>query len=131
VIESPEMYHSISIQTYISKEVNRPCKQWIHEVLMCRRETERVILRTSEFVLLPDVDSISKRPKMIEGVIEQPMFLPATHNPSSICINAQTGDSSQLLCLTVESSEAALTERNSVDPVSTASPSTASPSTQG
>ena len=57
------MHHSASMQSYISKEVNRPCKQWIYEVLSCRRETERVKLRTPEFVLLPDVDCISKRLK--------------------------------------------------------------------
>ena len=49
------------MQAYITREVNRPCKQWIHDVLLCRRETERVKLRTLDFVLLPDIDCISKR----------------------------------------------------------------------
>lgn len=57
------MHSSAPMQTYISKEVNRPCKQWIHEVLLCKRETERVKLRTQDFVLLPDVDSVGKRSK--------------------------------------------------------------------
>jgi hypothetical protein len=60
VIESPEMHGSASMQSYISKEVNRPCKQWIHEVLLCKREVERVKLRTVDFVLLPDVDCVKR-----------------------------------------------------------------------
>lgn len=62
--ESPEMHHSAPMQAYIYKEVNRPCKQWIHEVLLSKRETERVKLRTQDFVLLPDVDSVGKRSKI-------------------------------------------------------------------
>ena len=63
VTETPEMHTSQAVQTYISKEVSRPCKQWIHDVLSCKREAERVKLRTPDFVLLPDVECISKRPK--------------------------------------------------------------------
>ena len=64
VTESPEMHRSAPMQAYIYKEVNRPCKQWIHEVLLSKRETERVKLRTQDFVLLPDVDSVGKRSKI-------------------------------------------------------------------
>lgn len=58
IIESPAMHFSQDMQTYIAQEVARPCKQWIHEVLGAQRETERVKLRTEQFVLLPDVDTI-------------------------------------------------------------------------
>lgn len=58
IIESPAMHFSQGMQTYIAQEVARPCKQWIHEVLGAQRETERVKLRTEQFVLLPDVDTI-------------------------------------------------------------------------
>ena len=58
IMESPEMHFSLDMQNYIAQEVTRPCKQWIHEVLGAQRETERVKLRTEEFVLLPDVDTI-------------------------------------------------------------------------
>ena len=45
------------MQSYIAQEVARPSKQWIHEVLCAEREVERVKLRTTNFVLLPDVDT--------------------------------------------------------------------------
>jgi len=57
VLETPEMHTSHSMQSYISKEVARPCKQWIHDVLSHKREADRVKLRTNDFVLLPDVDT--------------------------------------------------------------------------
>ena len=62
VIESPEVYKSGRMQAYIAQEATRPCKQWVHEVLSSKREVERVKLRTDNFVLLPDVDTINKRP---------------------------------------------------------------------
>jgi hypothetical protein len=66
VTETPEMHRSPPMQSYISKEVHRPSKQWIHDVLLHRREAERVKLRTPDFVLLPDVDCTGKRPKSAE-----------------------------------------------------------------
>ena len=61
VLETPEMHASDPMQSYITREVSRPCKQWIHDVLSNRREADRVILRTPDFVLLPDVDTVQKR----------------------------------------------------------------------
>jgi len=61
VVESPDIYDSESMQSYIEQEISRPCKRWIHEVISSRRETERVRLRTNDFVLLPDVDCMNKR----------------------------------------------------------------------
>lgn len=61
ILESPEMHASDPVQSYIAREVSRPCKQWIHDVLSSRREAERVILRTPDFVLLPDVETFHKR----------------------------------------------------------------------
>jgi hypothetical protein len=63
VLETPEMHASGPMQTYISREVARPCKQWIYEVLCSRREADRVKLRTPSFVLLPDVNCFQKRPR--------------------------------------------------------------------
>ena len=63
ITETWEMHSSPQVQAYIAKEVGRPCKQWIHEVLACKREAERVKLRTPDFVLLPDVESVGKRLK--------------------------------------------------------------------
>jgi hypothetical protein len=61
VIESPDIHQSSKMQAYITQEATRPCKQWVHEVLSSKREADRVRLRTDQFVLLPDVDAISKR----------------------------------------------------------------------
>lgn len=76
--ESPEMHLSAPMQAYITREVNRPCKQWIHEVLMCRRETDRVKLRTPDFVLLPDIYCAIKRSKQrdVEGNGVYGIYLP-------------------------------------------------------
>ncbi len=63
--ESPEAHCSPHMQAFISKEVNHPCKKWIHEVIASRRETERVKLRTPEFVLLPDVEINKRKPTEI------------------------------------------------------------------
>ena len=63
ILETPEMHVSSPMQSYITREVSRPCKQWIHEVLCSRREADRVKLRTPSFVLLPDVNSFQRRPK--------------------------------------------------------------------
>jgi hypothetical protein len=59
--ETPDTHLGQRMQAYIAKEAARPCKQWIHEVLSSKREADRVKLRTDTFVLLPDVDCISKR----------------------------------------------------------------------
>jgi m7GpppX diphosphatase len=63
VLETPEMHESKPMQAYISREVCKPSKQWIHEVLSSRREADRVKLRTESLVLLPDVNSFPKRSK--------------------------------------------------------------------
>jgi hypothetical protein len=61
VVESPEIYDSKSMRSYIEQEIARPCKQWIHDVISSKREAERVRLRTDDFVLLPDVDCMNRR----------------------------------------------------------------------
>ena len=76
ITETPEMHSSQSMQAYISKEVNRPCKQWIHEVLDCRREAERVKLRTPDFVLLPDVECVGKRPRQDQVMTVSTLMTP-------------------------------------------------------
>jgi m7GpppX diphosphatase len=58
ILETPEMHRRL--EAYIQREVARPCKQWIHEVLAEKREKDRVKLRTPEFVLLPDVKTSRK-----------------------------------------------------------------------
>lgn len=60
MIETPSMHNSQRMQGFISQEISRPCKQWIHQVISAKRETERIKLRTDLFVLLPDVECINK-----------------------------------------------------------------------
>lgn len=69
VLETPEMHASDPMQAFISREVSRPCKQWIHEVLSSRREAERVILRTPDFVLLPDVETPPRRRQPSDSLV--------------------------------------------------------------
>jgi hypothetical protein len=73
VIETPDMHTSERMQAYISQEIGRPCKQWIHQVISAKRETERIRLRTDQFVLLPDVECINKAP----GYIPTPSATPS------------------------------------------------------
>ena len=56
--ETPSMHEGI--QDFVQREAQRPCKQWIHEVIAEKREKERVKLRTPSFVLLPDVKTTRK-----------------------------------------------------------------------
>ena len=42
------------MQDYIAREMEKPSKLWVHEVLHNNREEEHVQLRTADFVLLPD-----------------------------------------------------------------------------
>jgi len=79
VMETPEMHTSHPVQSYISREVSRPCKQWIHDVLESRREADRVILRTPDFVLLPDVETFHKRRPPTDALVvwgeKRPSFM--------------------------------------------------------
>ena len=56
--ETPCMHEGI--QGYVEREAQKPCKQWIHEVIAEKREKNRVKLRTPDFVLLPDVKTTKK-----------------------------------------------------------------------
>ena len=56
--ETPEMHRRL--KGFVQREAERPCKQWIHEVIAEKREKDRVKLRTPEFVLLPDVRMCKK-----------------------------------------------------------------------
>ena len=57
VMETPELHSSKPVQDYISQEITKPSKGWVHDVLLNKRETENVKLRTDSFVLLPDTNA--------------------------------------------------------------------------
>ena len=62
VTETPDLYCSDEAQAYVQRELDRPSKAWIREVVGSTRETEFVKLRTPEFVLLPDLNN-PRRPQ--------------------------------------------------------------------
>ena len=71
ILETPDMHSRPKMQGFIQREVDKPCKQWIHEVLWNKREAERVKLRTPDFVLLPDVECTQKR--VCRRLVERPV----------------------------------------------------------
>jgi hypothetical protein len=56
VAETPEMYSRQSVADFITQEVACPNKQWVAAILDGIKEQGDVILRTGEFVLLPDTE---------------------------------------------------------------------------
>lgn len=60
VSETPELYASASVAEFIEQEVRRPSKQWIASIIAGVQEKEQVILRTHEFVLLPDTERVNR-----------------------------------------------------------------------
>ena len=59
-VETPEMYASRDVQSYIQQETARPCKQWIVDVINGCQESECVKLRTIDFMLLPDTERVNR-----------------------------------------------------------------------
>jgi m7GpppX diphosphatase len=58
--ETPAMYARASMCHFIQQEVVRPNKQWIAHIIEGRQETEEIICRTKDFVLLPDTERINR-----------------------------------------------------------------------
>lgn len=59
VDEKPATFFSSSVQDWIEAEKNKPGKRWIFDVITCGREEGLELLRTPEFVLLPDGSMMS------------------------------------------------------------------------
>jgi m7GpppX diphosphatase len=60
VVETPEMYASGAVQAFIRMETQRPCKQWVMDVINGGQESECVKLRTIDFLLLPDTERVNR-----------------------------------------------------------------------
>jgi hypothetical protein len=60
VSETPTLYASASVSEFIEQEVRRPSKQWIASIIAGVQEKDQVILRTHEFVLLPDTERVNR-----------------------------------------------------------------------
>jgi m7GpppX diphosphatase len=60
VAETPEMYSRNAVASFIEQETRRPSKQWITSIIAGDQEREQVIVRTEEFVLLPDTERVNR-----------------------------------------------------------------------
>jgi hypothetical protein len=60
IAETPSMYQKRSMAAFIKQEVQRPSKQWIKHVLEGTQERDKVVIKTAEFLLLPDTESIGR-----------------------------------------------------------------------
>jgi len=58
--ETPCMHTKESVASFIQQEITRPSKQWIHSIIDGKQERDEVILRTDEFVLLPDTERVNR-----------------------------------------------------------------------
>lgn len=58
--ETAEMHGSRSVQRFVEQEVVRPSKQWIANIIDGKQETDEVIHRTDDYVLLPDTERVNR-----------------------------------------------------------------------
>lgn len=58
--ETAEMHASRSVVRFVEQEVVRPSKQWIANIIDGKQETEEVIHRTEDYVLLPDTERVNR-----------------------------------------------------------------------
>ena len=54
------MYSQPSVAAFVEQEVRRPSKQWIASIIAGEQEKDQVVLRTDDFVLLPDTERVNK-----------------------------------------------------------------------
>lgn len=59
--ESPSIYRSMNMQNYIEREIEKPGKKWIQDILHLKRETEFTKVNNDQFILLPDLNSNRQR----------------------------------------------------------------------
>lgn len=64
VEESGCAHLSDEVQDFVRREVEKPSKGWVDDVIRCRREGEHVKLRTDKFVLLPDINTCKRQPRV-------------------------------------------------------------------
>lgn len=60
VPETPGVYTSPAMCQFMEHEIRRPSKQWITSIIEGNQEQDEVILRTDEFVLLPDTERVNR-----------------------------------------------------------------------
>lgn len=60
VAETPAVHARPDMARFVENEARRPSKQWINGIIEGNREQEEVVLRTDEFVLLPDTERVNR-----------------------------------------------------------------------
>jgi hypothetical protein len=60
VAETPEIHAKKSVCRFIEQEVNRPSKQWISNIIDGTQEKEDVVIRSEDFILLPDTERVNR-----------------------------------------------------------------------
>lgn len=71
--ETPGMHRKPSVVKFIKQEIVRPSKQWICNIIDGNQEREEVIMRTEEFVLLPDTERVNRYWRIQSHVSSPPL----------------------------------------------------------
>lgn len=58
--ETPSMHAKKRVAEFIQQEITRPSKQWICNILNGSQESDEIIMRTEDFVLLPDTERVNR-----------------------------------------------------------------------
>lgn len=94
VEETPDLFQSIHVQTFMEQELNRGSKQWIHHIIAGTQEKEQVILKSEEFILLPDTERVNRYGRLLATPSPQSAmrhckrYYPTSHPPRD---SARTG----------------------------------------
>lgn len=59
VVCTPGISNSSKMQEYIQTQTQTDKKQWIYDVINGKRESEHVLLKTDDFVFLPDTEALN------------------------------------------------------------------------
>lgn len=76
--ETPEMHKKASMVRFINQEITRPSKQWICNIIDGNQEKDEVILRTDEFILLPDTERVNRYWRKTAPPASFSMLVPAS-----------------------------------------------------
>jgi hypothetical protein len=99
VAETPQLYCKPSVSEFIEQEVKRPSKQWITSIIAGEQESDQVILRTDEYVLLPDTERVNRYWRIRDNASAAQLKTQKTHTGGKNSVGAQQG-SVHILCKT-------------------------------
>jgi m7GpppX diphosphatase len=84
--ERPELHSSPEISAFIEQEVVRPSKQWVRSVIAGEQEKDQVILRTGEFIILPDTERANRHWRNQQSLAHRPT---RKNNNSPHCVQTR------------------------------------------